>query len=908
MPFVPASSASPVGASGLRPAAFFVGLAVVFTLVATRSLWIQVFAAGDQPDATRTETAPTPGFTILDRAGRPLALSVECFDVTVSPRSLWRAHTPERIARALTEVLGSTEGAAPDEDWTPARVLRRTMPEALTAEGPYPGRLVPEEPRLLRFDDVTAERVVDWLDTGVTDPLNEDHRAPVRGLALVPLGERDEDGRATAWTLAMDPVAALGREARVDQFGTWEAADGSERTATPERWTRRLLDALITLVGREEILDRFSAADRTALASRPRSEVTERLRDAVWAELMPTRFRVLARAVDPVRAHALRELMGEEGISSYQIALAPRVERRHPTRPGGLPVAPHVDQPAFARADDAFTLLGHWGVLDVDRANERATRDREQRPHVLPWEDEADPFAAYAHSLVVDRRPWSGVELLCQTTLENGPWAPLARDIHGRSYQRRVRHLARDRRRAWSEGVPDYFSSTVAGTDVPRIGVTLDAALQEVVHAELGRLMDEHLPALAMAIVVDIQTGDVLGLDSRSLHGYSGFAPVRHEFTPGSTFKAVIMALALEAGVTTPGTMYKTYRGAGIRLGARTIKEAEGAPTDDEISAADGLAHSCNAVLVQIALEMEAAALRAALLTLGYGQTPGAGLGPERPGYLRELDRGTWVRNQTHASVGFGHELTVTLWQHATALATILRGGERRPLRLLRSVQRDERQWDAELEDGTRVLSERTCAQVREMMAMGAEFGTGDGVAKREDNPEFSWIGTKTGTTEKVETELCVHLELAALARVALTGEAWTKAKRRALFALERPHGTRSCYTSSMCAAGRAVDANGEEREIMVLVVADDATGSERFGSRVSGPTAMAILRQAFGFPRQAGEVAEAPRRREPAPRTTGARLFERGGEGRTIDASYDAGWLNGPAPWEHRDDEGARR
>ena len=43
------------------------------------------------------------------------------------------------------------------------------------------------------------------------------------------------------------------------------------------------------------------------------------------------------------------------------------------------------------------------------------------------------------------------------------------------------------------------------------------------------------------------------------------------------------------------------------------------------------------------------------------------------------------------------------------------------------------------------------------MMALGAEIGTGRQIANPGDHPEFEWIGTKTGTTEKVSTELCVR-------------------------------------------------------------------------------------------------------------------------------------------------------
>ncbi|MEE2939714.1 MAG: penicillin-binding transpeptidase domain-containing protein [Planctomycetota bacterium] len=880
---------------------------MVLLLVAGRSVWMQVFAHGAQPDATRTETAPTPGFTILDRTGRPLALSVECFDLTVSPQALWRAHTPDRIARALAEILGRRSGAgttgragAEGEQWTPERVLERTMPASFVEDGPYRGRLVPAEPRMLAFDAETAGRVSKWLDTGVVDPTTAP-RGSVRGISLVPV----EGGGAPTWTLAMEPIAALGRVAREVLFGTWEDSTVPARTAAPATWTRRMLDALIALVGREAMIERLPRDERLALEGEPRTDMTRRLRDAVWAELFPARYRVLARAVDPVRAHEVRELMAAEGISTYQIELVQRVERRHPTRPHGVPVAPHLDQ----SEEDAFSILGHWGLLDEARALVRAERDRQQRPHVIDWEGSAEPFAAYRDALVSERRPQSGVELLCQTFIENGPWAPLVDGAEGRVYERRSRHLPRDRRRTWWEGVPDYFGDYREGTDVPRIEVTLDARLQEVVHAELRQLMEVHTPALAMAIAVDVESGDVLALDTSSLYGYSGFAPLLHEFTPGSTFKAIIMALALDAGVTTPTESFPTYGGAGLRLGGRTIREAEGAPTEAEITAAEGLAYSCNAVLVQIALRMEASRLRDAIMRLGYGAKPGAGLGPERDGYLTPLKRGTWRSNQTHASVGFGHELTVTLWQHAAGLATMLRGGVRRPLRLVRALERDGRRFEAKLQGGERVLASEACRATREMMALGAETGTGDAVAKREMHPEFRWIGTKTGTTEKVATELCVHLELEALARAARDEVEWTRAMRRALSAQPRPHGRRPCYTSSMCAVARAVDVNGEEREVMVLVVADDATGRERFGSRVSGPTAIAILRQAFGFPRVHGGESLASERAAEGARSTGARIFERGSAaGGPVEGSYDARWLVDDAPWEPGNDEEEER
>jgi cell division protein FtsI/penicillin-binding protein 2 len=203
--------------------------------------------------------------------------------------------------------------------------------------------------------------------------------------------------------------------------------------------------------------------------------------------------------------------------------------------------------------------------------------------------------------------------------------------------------------------------------------------------------------------------------------------------------------------------------------------------------------------------------------------------------------------------VAFGHEVGVTLWQHAEALATVARGGLRRPLRLLTTVEQGTDAWQLELQAGRRVLSPRACDEVRAMMNLGATIGTGDKIAHPRLHPELAWIGTKTGTTEKVSTEMCMHVELPALAQHALDGTRMSAAERRSLATGRQHFGRRraTCYTSSMCAIGRLPDG----RELLVLIVVDDPTGPEKFGSMVAGPTAIAVLRRALGLPRTHGEA-----------------------------------------------------
>jgi cell division protein FtsI (penicillin-binding protein 3) len=280
------------------------------------------------------------------------------------------------------------------------------------------------------------------------------------------------------------------------------------------------------------------------------------------------------------------------------------------------------------------------------------------------------------------------------------------------------------------------------------------------------------------------------------------------------------------------------------------IREAEGALTGRH-TAAEFLAYSVNAALAQIALRIDDERFHDYLVRLGYGRPPGSGLGPERAGNLTPTP---WSYAYTHASLGFGHEISTTLWRHAEALATIVRGGERRPLTLLAAVEQGARREAVPLARGERVFSPETCATVRDMMRLGAHEGTGREVRVAflgslraalggEPEPSSFDLGTKTGTAQKVPSELCVHVELAERARWEREGLPASASRLASLQRLEKPHAR--CYTSSICAFGRAP---GSERDIMVLLVVDEPRGKERFGGRVAGPAAQRVLAEALGL------------------------------------------------------------
>ena len=411
-----------------------------------------------------------------------------------------------------------------------------------------------------------------------------------------------------------------------------------------------------------------------------------------------------------------------------------------------------------------------------------------------------------------------------------------------------------------------------AGSPSPVIETTLDLGLQRFLRQKLQELFREHRPALTMAMVVDVERGDVLAVDSIEEYEVGPFAPIYHVFTTGSTMKIVTMASALEEGVVWPKSQFDVGQGVyrvhypDGRASGRRIREAQGAPTG-ELLAEECLAFSVNAGLTQIGLRMSDVAFRGYLEKLHYGEVAGSGLGSERAGHLPPLP---WSYAYTHASVSFGHEISTTLWQHVGALATIVRGGVYRPLRVISGLSQGEQAWELALAEGQRVFSEHTCELVRDMMRIGAQIGTGDD-ARLEfeghlaaslgislDTPsgdealarpvlDFD-LGTKTGTAQKVGRELCVHVEMPARERCRKEGVPMTMERFRSLAQLPKPH--RNCYTSSICAFGSVPGSP----QLMVLVVAEEPRGKSRYGSDVAGPTAAAILAEALELTRD-GQV-----------------------------------------------------
>lgn len=658
----------------------------------------------------------------------------------------------------------------------------------------------------LRLDVEQARRVHLWIQRGTTDA--DAPATRVEGMWVQP------SERSGEYELVWDPACVLS-----------EAARDLHRANSTIDWTRRIADGLIQAIHGDQ------ASERTDTEEELESE-----RRKVWAALMPTQFRSVIKEVSPQSALAIFDLLREERVQKHQMELVRNKKRMYPVQGG-------------ATEDPPCEVLGRWGTLEPEQARKRARQDLmlPDDAHCSPEQLEA--LSECARVKVYQPSPMWGVELAAQHALES---EPIARELD--TQQEEYLFLANQVPR---QPATRYFKELTPASPSPRVVTSIDMELQRVMRLELERTLAENDPVLAQAIAIEVATGRVLAVDAVDNYELAGFAPLLHTFTPGSTMKAIVMTTALDEHVVTPGEAFRPF-GGHFRIGTREIHEAEGQKKEMPwVSAAEGLAYSLNGVLVQIGLRVPAATLRQRFVDLGYADYPKTGLGGERCGMIPALP---WKESWAHASVCFGHEMFVTLWQHASALATVVRGGEFRPLTLIDRVEQGTHSWMLPRAEGRRVFGTEACEQVRRMMMLGAREGTGARVFT-----EGIVMGTKTGTAQKVPGEVCLHVE----AQHHLEHAGCTGGKEcRSRLAGQKAHKS-ACYTSSMCIFGHLPQSEGARTEgetdsglgtpgeIMVLVVVDEARKGKKFGADVAGPAAIAILKEALGVTRCGTRASE---------------------------------------------------
>lgn len=273
------------------------------------------------------------------------------------------------------------------------------------------------------------------------------------------------------------------------------------------------------------------------------------------------------------------------------------------------------------------------------------------------------------------------------------------------------------------------FASKIANEPQPGqdIHLTIDSSIQFVAERELQKMVELHHAKSGSVVAMDPRTGDILAYANYPTYD-PNLPPQRQDlaarenlaiaapFEPGSVFKVITLAAALETTSLRPDSMINCG-GGQITLFGRTIHDDH---RYGALSMEDVLARSSNIGAINIGLKVGQEHLYDYIRRFGFGKRTGIPLPGESGGIVRSLRR--WEKTSI-GSVAMGHEIGVTALQLAQASAVIASGGLLVRPRLI---------LDGPTVKPVRVLKPETAITMRGMMegVVIKPYGTGHRYAR----------------------------------------------------------------------------------------------------------------------------------------------------------------------------------
>jgi cell division protein FtsI/penicillin-binding protein 2 len=312
------------------------------------------------------------------------------------------------------------------------------------------------------------------------------------------------------------------------------------------------------------------------------------------------------------------------------------------------------------------------------------------------------------------------------------------RQLEGTAGERRVVFDARSQPISIDDVKPMQSGKTLK--------LTLDAALQDQAEQVLAGVGAQYSPKGATAIVMNPNTGAILALanwprvnaDDPSGAPASALQDqaVQFNYEPGSTFKAITVAGALQDGVVSPTTQLNVP--SVLQVADRQIHDAE-SHADETLSVAQILKVSSNIGADEIGGRLGANRFAQWVQRFGFGSKTGVDLPGEQQGIVLPASK---YSGSSMGNLPMGQGESVTPIQMATAYSAIANGGYLRPPHIVSAIGGKPQPLPA----GHRVISDTTSAEMREMLrGVLADGGTASGA----DIPGYDLAG-KTGTANVV--------------------------------------------------------------------------------------------------------------------------------------------------------------
>ena len=384
--------------------------------------------------------------------------------------------------------------------------------------------------------------------------------------------------------------------------------------------------------------------------------------------------------------------------------------------------------------------------------------------------------------------------------------------------------------------LPTEYSTYIPAEDGYSIVTTLDTYVQAKLEEELEKILHTHgVQNRVCGIVMDTSTGAILAmatsspfdpntpyiLDSQSLNELltSGLAEGSEEYKskkkelleimwsnkavselyePGSTFKVITVATALERGVATLNDRFSCS--GSLAIGGWRIRCHKINGHGSNFTLSYGLQMSCNPTMMQIASRIGASNFYQSIKDFGYFDKTGIDLPSESKTIFHELEN---IGSTELATISFGQRFKVSIIQQLSAIATVSNGGLSVSPHLLERVidENSNTVKSYDMPEQRRVIEESVARAVADVLEKGV---SGDGGAKNAYVDGYK-VAAKTGTSEKFDI-------------LDENGKSYLRIGSTVAFAPS--------------------DTGG----IATIIVVDEPTGSIKYGSYVAAPYVSSLL------------------------------------------------------------------
>jgi cell division protein FtsI (penicillin-binding protein 3) len=297
-----------------------------------------------------------------------------------------------------------------------------------------------------------------------------------------------------------------------------------------------------------------------------------------------------------------------------------------------------------------------------------------------------------------------------------------------------------------AKGRPIKYESKSSEAFADDIHLALDKDIQGALESYLKEAVDHHKAYRGGAAVMDAETGEILAianyptfdpnkvsnspLESRKL------AFVTDPFEPGSIFKTITVASALEHKVAKPETKF-FCEGGKMRVQNHWISEAETHEKFEWLTVGDILKFSSNVGVTKIAFNLKYPKFRETMDKFKFAQKTGIEVRGESKGILsyKATDK---VRPLSLSNISFGQGIATTAVQMLRSYAVIANGGYLVKPTLLK-------QEISQLTPENKIISEKTATSITKMLVNAVSDGTGTNAII----PHYEMAG-KTGTAQRV--------------------------------------------------------------------------------------------------------------------------------------------------------------